>query len=232
MYKYETHVHTSPVSVCARATVEETIKAYSELGYDAIILTNHFIDFRLDLTLQSEQLKKEYKKQLDFYFSDYEQALVLSKKYGVKVFLGVEISNGGSDCLIYGLNKEWYYNHDEILKMETSKKLDYFRENGAYVVQAHPFRESSWIDHFRLYFRNVDAIEVINATRSERENGMALKFAEHYGLKMLAGSDMHTANRSPMRLAGIETKEPINSIEDFIRLVKEDKYKIFHNVVE
>ena len=32
MYKYETHLHTAPVSRCARAGVRETLEFYKELG--------------------------------------------------------------------------------------------------------------------------------------------------------------------------------------------------------
>ena len=38
-YKYETHVHTSPVSACARATVEETVRAYHALGYAGLFIS-------------------------------------------------------------------------------------------------------------------------------------------------------------------------------------------------
>ena len=37
MYKYETHMHTFPVSRCARATVEESVAYYKALGYDGDI---------------------------------------------------------------------------------------------------------------------------------------------------------------------------------------------------
>ena len=46
MYKYETHLHTFPVSGCAIATVEETLKYYKELEYDGVFITNHFPDAR------------------------------------------------------------------------------------------------------------------------------------------------------------------------------------------
>ena len=42
MYKYETHLHTSPVSVCARVEVRETLEFYKSLGYDGVFITNHF----------------------------------------------------------------------------------------------------------------------------------------------------------------------------------------------
>ena len=43
MYLYETHLHTSPVSRCAKATVRETIEYYKEAGYAGVFMTDHFL---------------------------------------------------------------------------------------------------------------------------------------------------------------------------------------------
>ena len=44
MYKYETHLHTYPVSKCASAGVRESLEYYKKLGYDGVFITNHFLD--------------------------------------------------------------------------------------------------------------------------------------------------------------------------------------------
>lgn len=44
MYKYETHLHTFPVSRCAVAGVRETLQFYKEMSYDGVFITNHFLD--------------------------------------------------------------------------------------------------------------------------------------------------------------------------------------------
>ena len=33
MYKYETHLHTFPVSRCSKSSVRESLEYYKELGY-------------------------------------------------------------------------------------------------------------------------------------------------------------------------------------------------------
>ena len=101
MYKYETHLHTSPVSACAKANVSDTLVCYKNLGYDGVFITNHFLDGNINI-----DKSLPYEKKIEFYFSDYENALKLSKNIGIKVFLGIEISYGGTDFLIYGLNKK------------------------------------------------------------------------------------------------------------------------------
>jgi hypothetical protein len=49
MYKYETHLHTSPVSKCARASVKDVLEFYKSLGYEGIFLTNHFLDGNINV---------------------------------------------------------------------------------------------------------------------------------------------------------------------------------------
>ena len=48
-YFYETHVHTSPISACAKVSVEEMLKAYKNAGYAGVFMTDHFIDGNLNL---------------------------------------------------------------------------------------------------------------------------------------------------------------------------------------
>ena len=136
MYKYETHLHTSPVSRCARVSVEENLEFYKRAGYDGVFITNHFLDGNLNC-----EKNLPYEERIEFYFSDYEEGLGIGKELGIKVFLGVEISYAGTDFLIYGLDKEWYLNHPEIMKMRKSVELAYMMENGAFIIQAHPFRD-------------------------------------------------------------------------------------------
>lgn len=221
MYRYETHLHTSPVSKCARATVRETLEFYKSKGYDGVFLTNHFLDGNINI-----DGSLPYEEKVKFYLSDYEEAKKLEAEIGIKVFFGVEISYGGTDFLIYGLDGDWYLSHPEIMDMKKSDELQFMRENGAFVIQAHPYREAKYIDHIRLYPRSVDGVEVINSSNNELSNSMAKLYAENYGLLKTAGSDNHSAGNVG-RLAGMETSESINSVQDFIDIIKSGKAAIF-----
>ena len=68
-YRYETHLHTSPVSRCAHATVRQTLEAYAKFGYDGVFITNHFLDGPLNF-----DKTKPYEEQINFYFSAYDEA--------------------------------------------------------------------------------------------------------------------------------------------------------------
>ena len=218
MYKYETHLHTSPVSRCAIASVEESLKYYKELGYDGVFITNHFPDV--------DDSDRTYEEKVNYYFTDYEKGLELSEAIGIKVFCGVETTYGGADFLVYGLSKEWFLSHPEIMNMKQSDKLTFMRENGALIIQAHPFREAWYIDHIHLFPRHVDGVEIMNANRPDEENNLAKIYCEHYGLIKFAGSDNHSASMQK-KLFGVCFEEPICSIEDFIGKVKNGKAEVF-----
>lgn len=110
--------------------------------------------------------------------------------------------------------------------MKKSDELRFMMDCGALVIQAHPFREASYIDHIRLFPRHVHGIEIINACRTDEENALAKIYAEHYGLLKFAGSDNHCA-LGQKRLAGICTNEPISSVEEFIEKIKNSETEVF-----
>ena len=224
-YRYETHLHTWPVSKCGKASVRESLEFYKKLGYDGVFITNHFLDgnINIDPTIP-------YEERIHFYFSDYEEAVKLEKEIGIRVFCGVELSYKGTDFLIYGLDKEWYLAHPEIMDMKKSKELPLLMEQGALVIQAHPYREASYIDHIRLFPRQIHGVEVINACRNELENKMAKLYAQNYNLVEFAGSDNHSADKQ-RKLAGMCSDTPILDEKDFAERVKEGKMRVFEVVV-
>ena len=232
MYRYETLCHTTPVSFCGKASPEDTVLFYKHLGYDGVFITNHFLDGNIEPSCKS----LPYEEQIRFYFSDYETALESGNKYGIKVFPGVELSYLGTDFLIYGLYKDWYLSHPEILEMDKRTELAYLRAAGALVIQAHPYREANYIDHIRLFPRSVDGVEVINSSQPDEANGLASLYASHYGLLQTAGSDNHWGpgftehaleRGYSGNIAGVITADPLQSVEDFIQHVREGKTEIF-----
>ena len=112
MYRYETHLHTTPVSKCARANVRDTLEFYKSAGYDGIFLTNHCIDGNINV-----DRSLPYEDRINFYFSDYEEAKRIESEVGIRVFLGVEVSFAGTDFLVYGLDKEWFLSHPDLEKL-------------------------------------------------------------------------------------------------------------------
>ena len=122
-YLYETHLHTSPVSRCARASVEESVAYYKSLGYAGVFITNHFINttdvHELDL--------EEYRRSIEYYCSDYEEGARLGKRMGISVFFGIEMSYHTAHFLVYGLDPAWLLSHPEIVTMPQPDKLAFLR---------------------------------------------------------------------------------------------------------
>lgn len=222
MYRYETHLHTAPVSKCAKATVRESLEYYKSIGYAGVFLTNHFLDGNI-----GGDRTASYQQQIEFYFSDYEEGVVIGKQIGLQVFCGVELSYKGTDFLIYGLDKDWYLAHPEIIEMKKSEVLPFMAEAGALVIQAHPFREARYIDHIRLYPRHVHGVEIINASRKPEENTLAEIYCKHYDLLPFAGSDNHTAGKNK-KFAGMEADTPLTGVPDFIERIKNRQMQVFY----
>ena len=222
MYKYETHLHTSPVSLCAKASPRDILELYKSMGYDGVFVTNHFLDGNIGV-----DRTRPYAEQLEFYFSDYDEAVKVGKEIGIKVFFGVELSYGGTDFLIYGLDKDWYRNNPQIMDMKKSEELQFMMDEGALVIQAHPYRQASYIDHIRLYPNCVHGVEVVNSARTDFDNEMAIHYAKQYDLIEFAGSDTHSAERD-REFAGMCGEKPISSEKEFIEAVKNKELKMFY----
>lgn len=220
MFKYEMHLHTFPVSACAGKTVRENLEFYKQIGYDGVFITNHFLDGNANIDRSAP-----YEENIEFYFSDYEEGVRIGEELGIRVFCGVEMSYGGTDFLVYGLDKEWWLTHPEVMGLKKSLQLPFLMRHGALIFQAHPFREDPWIDHIRL-FPCVQGVETINACRDDFVNQMAELYADHYGKLKIAGTDNHSGARV-RRLAGIATDTPIVSVQDFIDKATSGKTRMF-----
>ena len=225
-YLYETHLHTFPVSKCATASVRENLACYKALGFAGVFITNHFLDGNINC-----DKALPYEERIEFYFSDYEEALRLGKEIGISVFFGLESSHHGTDFLIYGLDKEWFLAHPEIETLKKSQMLPLMAEAGALIIQAHPFREASYIDHIRLFPRHVHGVEVYNGCRTDFENAMAEQYAKNYDLIPFAGTDNHRASKQ-LHFGGMQSSTPIIDEQDFVSRVKNGEMTPFRHTVE
>lgn len=213
MYQYETHLHTSPVSKCGRASVRETLEYYKSLGFSGVFITNHFLDESMAM-----DPSRSYEDRIRFFFSDVEEGKRLAKEIGITVLGGVEHSYKGTHFLVYGLDVDWFLAHPQIEQMGPSEQLRFFAENGALVIHAHPFREK-YVDHIRLFPRCVHGVEIFNAHRTDLENSMAKIYAAKYGLRATAGSDNHSASGERL-LGGVQFETPLRDEADYVERIK------------
>lgn len=211
-FKYETHAHTSEVSLCGKISAVDLVRFYKELGYSGLCITDHFVTGN---TTVSKKLPWE--QRIELFCRGFEIAYEEGKRIGIDVFFGWEHSFRGTDFLTYGLDKEWVINHPELAEMDLNAYSDTVRAHGGFIAHAHPFREAGYIDMIRLLPRKVDAVEVDNSCRTDFENHMADQYADNYGLLKMAGSDNH---HGPLkRLAGIQTTKPLTSVHDLVKSI-------------
>lgn len=189
MYKYETHMHTLEGSGCAASSAADMADKYKAEGYTGIFITDHFFNGN---TAVPRDLP--WAERVELYCKGYENAKKRGDEIGLDVFFGIEYGDGGSDFLVYGLDKQWLLKNDHILEMETTRFLEYARSCGAFVVHAHPFREFDYIRGTIHCPRFVDAVEIINASHSPDTpfNERAKIYADWYKLPVTAGSDAHS----------------------------------------
>ncbi len=62
-----------------------------------------------------------------------------------QVFFGWESDITEQNFLIYGLNKEWLFEHPEIKDADVKEQYELVHAGGGIVSHAHPFREEDYI---------------------------------------------------------------------------------------
>lgn len=222
-YRYETHMHTSQGSACSSATGAEMARAHKEAGYAGIFVTDHF--FNGNCAVPSSL---PWAERVERFCSGYEDAKAEGDRIGLQVFFGFEFNTCGTEFLIYNLSKQWLLAHEDIDKMDTRKALALMHRDGAFIVQAHPFRERGYIDHFQLFPRDIDGVEAINAAHvgedGKKMNERAFLYAQMFDLPVTAGSDSHHTGN--LFGGGIESELRIETPEDYLRFMQEGKLKL------
>lgn len=226
LYKYETHLHTAGVSKCAHASGAEQAEYYASLGYAGIVVTDHFFNGNCGVPKDLP-----WEERVDLFAAGYRDAYEAGKKLGLDVFFGWEYSLMGTDFLTYGLSVDWLKENPQIMEMKFKEYSAYVHECGGVIIHAHPFREASYISMIRLAPRDVDGVEIVNANRTPFENLMANEYAKNYDLIAFAGSDNHSASLQK-RHAGVMTKSRIESMDDFVDMIREKDFKIFTEGLE
>ena len=220
-YRYEMHVHTNEVSLCAGCSAAGQVEVYHKLGYAGLCITNPFIN---GVTHVPKNIP--WADQVEGYCHAYDLAAEAAKGTGMDVFFGWEYCiGGGTDFLVYGLGKDWLLANEDAMKLSPKNYLQKVRGDGAIVIHAHPFREAGYIEMIKLLPRDVDGVEFYNANRTEMENALARQYAGKYGLWGSAGSDNHVGKQG--RLAGIEAPVRYSDVMSLLRDTSEHPEWLF-----
>lgn len=220
MYMYEMHCHTSECSKCAAASAAEQVDFYKSLGFSGLVISDHFLNGN---TVIDRSLS--WNEKIELFTIGYQNAKKRGAEVGLDVFFAWENSYKGTDFLTYGLDKQWLLSHPDCDKISVSEYCDIVHKSGGFVVQAHPFREARYIEMIRLLPRKVDAVETVNAKRTDFENRMADNYAENYSLTKFCGSDNHNPALQE-RVAALQLAIKANSIQEIINEVRLNRHNI------
>lgn len=223
-YKYRTelHAHSTPGSSCSNIPPEELVRVYSELGYDSVVLTNHFYP---GMRFYGEKEKAVYT-----YLLDYKTACEYGKKYGINVILGCEIrfSDNCNDYLIFGIDEDFLYVAYDYLAGDIERFSEWFRSEGHLLLQAHPFRKGMTKVDPKL----LDGVETFNMHPGQNSAvGFACKYAKENDFIVSAGTDYHHVGHEG--LAGILTKKIIKNSFELEKVLRSRDYllEVYGNII-
>lgn len=177
------HAHSSAISRCCRATVEEVLETDKSVGIDGIVLTNHY---QIEYTVNgdSDGLARRY-------IEEYYHAKEAGEKLGMRVFYGMEVTARQFGCahmLIYGIDPSFTLEHSDIYDYTLEEMSRVVHEAGAVLIQAHPFRRGG--DLVDLAY--VDGVEanchpIYEGPCYDR----LVPYAQEAGIIMTCGGDYH-----------------------------------------
>ena len=217
-YRIEAHVHTFPASRCSEVSVAEVITAYSQMGYDALVLTNHFIHGYN--YMQGVSVDEGIQK----YLEDYDEAKALGERLGLTVMLGAEIrfTENENDYLMYGVNETMLHEIYGYLEDGVENFRKNYKMPESVFLQAHPFRNGmTEIDPGLL-----DGMEIFNLHPGHNSRlAVAAMYAKDNNMDIrIAGSDFHFLRGRCLSVSAVLTgKMPKDSFE-FAEILKSRDY--------
>ena len=215
MFKTETHIHTMEVSSCSHMRAVDMVRKYASKGYSTLCITDHFQSNTLDGVGDIPWADK-----MTLFLSGYYKAKREGEKLGVNVIMGAEFCFAGASnhYVVYGISKEFLDAHPNLHKMTIAEFSKIAKENGLFVVQAHPYRDGKNYPTTEY----VDAIELYNSNpRHENNTELAEALIKETDIPVSAGSDAH--REVDVALSGLITEEEIKTAADLIDCIKNRK---------
>lgn len=219
MFKTEPHLHVAEISMCSKLKASEMVKLYKDAGVDTIFVSDHFMPRFFDSLGEIP-----WEDKVTIFLSGYYKAKVAGEKQGIKVLLSAEVSfdDSPNHYLVYGITKEFLIKHPDLCYKGAEHFSKIARENGIFVVQAHPYRDGECFPTPEL----VDAIEVYNGSpRHDDKNDDAEKLAKDNNLFETAGSDAHRTE--DVAMGCVLTDVVITDEKQYIDIIKERNFDIY-----
>ncbi len=194
---FDLHIHTTAYSGCSNMSPDDMAVAAKDAGLDGVCITEH---------------NRLWNKR------DTES---LSRKHGITILRGMEVTTTGGDILVFGLDQEprqmwtseaadrsgksgWPDIADRPLyPLPPARLKSRVDAAGALAIAAHPFRRFLVFGFGELpmnleeamsnpTFSHVHGLEVHNSMSTFQENDLARQVAEALGCIKFGGSDAHS----------------------------------------
>ena len=222
-YRIEMHAHTKGVSHCGHKTPAEQVEIYHSLGYDAIVISNHFLRCANDCG--QEYLDGDGKKEkIDFYMSAYDEAKKRGDELGIKVLLAAELrfDDCPNDYLLYGVDRDILEKCYDHMTLGLSKLREAQILDKSVIVWAHPKRDGMAECPAEL----VDGIEIFNMHPSHNGRiGLATRKAYNEGVKIkTCGSDCHNDVEGVEGISALRTKILPKDSFELVEILKSGDY--------
>ena len=215
-YRIEMHAHTTPISPCSEIPPATMAQIYSDKGYDAVVIANHFTPDNVGKMPKNEAI--------DWYYGAVKETEEFAKKTGLKVFLGIEIrfTENHNDYLIYGADRDTL----SVCYDYLDRGVQAFREEvdlgESVFLQAHPFRNGMELCEPRL----LDGIETFNMHPHHNSRvAVASRYAKENGFPIQsAGSDFHHLNLGHEAVSALRTKVMPENSYDIAKILRSGDY--------
>ncbi len=222
-YMVEAHLHVKGNSWCGKTEPKEIVRIYKNLGYDAIIVTNHF-----NRVAYNSYFEGSDEEKMSAFFRTYEE--LKQNTEGLDVYFGVEfalqedhyylpLDKKCAELLVYGIKPEDFRMYAlSIIEMDYPEFKAFCEEKGWLVFQAHPFRERSK----RIAPEYIDGVESFNGNpRHVNRNFLARARKRKHDLLEVVGSDFHVEH--DVSSAMLFKRKPMDET-DIVALLKNREF--------
>jgi predicted metal-dependent phosphoesterase TrpH len=193
------HTHTHPLSDDSALTPDELLAEAKKAGLDGVCLTEHDRFWDTDATAK------------------------LSRRHGLLVLPGCEVTTEEGHLLVFGL-KEYVFG----MHRAAFVKLLVDKAGGAIVV-AHPYRrtapDEAGMERARRspLYQSAHAVEVENGRGTHTQRTFARTFASRLGLPSTGASDAH--QREDVGAFATEFARRVSSLDDLIGELRAGRFK-------
>lgn len=209
MFKTEAHLHTYPVSSCAKLTPVEQVRLFKEAGYDTIIVSDHFSPHHFKKMGEDLTFAQKVDKLCDAYL----EAKAEGDKLGLTVLFSVELSFRKNHYLLYGVTREFLKLREDIFDITLDELYEHLKAHGITIIQAHSHRAEKCVPHPH----HVDGFELNFNLRKDNYNERTINVAKEYGMPLSVGSDAHCPD--DVGVSATLSEEKIESIEQYLELL-------------